>query len=334
MSKKLYLIDGHAHIYSAYYAIRGLTAPDGRPINAVYGFTGMLQKILRRDPDYVAVVLDAGARTFRNDLFDRYKATRKPMPDDLVSQLPLIDDVVEAHGIRTVKLEGFEADDIIATLAREAEKKGFEVFILTTDKDAQQLLSDRVHIYDNRKDRTIDVATLAGEKGITPAQVVDMMALSGDTSDNVPGVPGIGPKTALELIQKYGTLDEVLAHTDEIPGKKRQENLRNFADQARLSRDLVTLDDHVKLDISVDDLRIAPADRERMLELFREWGFKRFQEQLLDEGPRETTDYRLVDTPELFETFLEKLSRQKRFSIDLETTSTFPRDADVVGVSF
>ena len=334
MSKTLYLIDGHAQIYSAFYAIRGLTAPDGRPINAVYGFTGMLQKILRRNPDYVAVVLDAGAKTFRNDLFDQYKATRKPMPEELVSQLPLIDKVVEAHGIRTVKQEGFEADDIIATLAREAEKKGFDVYILTTDKDAQQLLSDRIRIYDNRKDRTIDVEALKEEKGITPEQIVEMMALSGDSSDNVPGVPGIGPKTAMELIQQYGTLEEVLSHVDDIRGKKRQENLRNFADQARLSKDLVTLDEHVKLGLTVDDLKPAGPDRQKMLALFREWGFKRFQEALLDQAPEHKTDYRLVNTQSGFEKFLAKLKKRKRFSVDLETTSTFPRDADVVGISF
>ena len=334
MSKTLCLIDGHSHIYSAFYAIRGLTTPDGRPINAVYGFTAMLHKILRRQPDYIAVVLDAGEKTFRNDLFEEYKATRKPMPDELVSQLPLIDQVIEAHGIRMVKQAGFEADDIIATLARQAEKKGFDVHILTTDKDAQQLLSDRIQIYDNRKDRTIDVAALQEEKGITPEQVVEVMALSGDTSDNVPGVPGIGPKTALELIQQYGTLEEVLSHVDDIRGKKRQENLRNFAEQARLSRELVVLEDNVKLDVTVEDLKPAEPDRRRMLELFRNWGFKRFTDELLEETPGRKTDYRRIHSAPLFDRFMRTLGKRRSFAIDLETTSTFPRDADIVGISF
>jgi len=334
MPETLYLIDGHSHIYSAFYAIRGLTTPDGRPINAVYGFTGMLQKILRRKPDYVAVVLDAGEKTFRNDLFDDYKATRKPMPDELVSQLPLIDECIEAHGIVTVKEVGFEADDIIATLARQAERKGLDVYILTTDKDAQQLLSDRVRIYDNRKDVVIDVAALREEKGIRPEEVIEAMALSGDPSDNVPGVPGIGPKTSLELIQKYGTLEEVLSHVDDIPRPKLQENLRKFAEQARLSRRLVTLDDNVRLDVGIEDLKPREGDREKLLSLFRAWGFKRFQEALLQETPERKTAYRLVNTQPLFDNFMTRLTAEKRFSIDLETTSVFPRDADIVGISF
>ena len=359
MSKTLYLIDGHSHIYSAFYAIRGLTAPDGRPINAVYGFTATLHKILAREPDSIAVVLDAGAKTFRNDLFDQYKATRKPMPEELVSQLPLIDEMIAAHGIRTVKRAGFEADDLIATLARQAEKQGFDVVILTSDKDAQQLLSDHIHIYDNRKDRTIDASVLKEEKGIIPEQVVDMMALSGDTSDNIPGVPGIGPKTAQELIQQYGTLEGVLSHVDDIRGKRRQENLRKFADQARLSKDLVTLDDDVALDVTVDDLVPVEPDREKLLALFRKWGFKRFLDELIDATPEQDTDYRLINTPETFDEFIKRLREHvarppvgrdddpeeatrgtgprataARFSVDLETTSTFPRDAEIVGIAF
>ena len=334
MPETVYLIDGHSHIYSAFYAIKGLTTPEGRPINAVYGFTGMLQKILRRNPDYVAVVLDAGEKTFRNDLFDEYKGTRKPMPDELVGQLPLIDECIAAHGIASVKRAGFEADDIIATLARQAERKGLDVVILTTDKDATQLLSDRIRIYDNRKDVVIDVEALRKEKGIGPEQVIELMALAGDASDNVPGVPGIGPKTAQELIQKYGTLEGVLGHVDEIPREKLRENLKNFAEQARLSRRLVTLDEDVRLDIGIDDLKPRKADREKLLGLFRAWGFKRFQEALIEETPGQKTEYRLVNTPALFDSFLSRLAVQKRFSVDLETTSVFPRDADIVGISF
>ena len=334
MSKTLYLIDGHSHIYSAFYAVRGLTTPEGRPINAVFGFTAMLQKILRRNPDYVAVVLDAGEKTFRNDLFADYKAQRKPMPDELVEQLPLVNEVIDAHGIARVVQPGFEADDIIATLARQADREGFDVTILTADKDAQQLLSDHIKIYDNRKDAVIDVAALQAEKGITPEQVVEAMALSGDASDNVPGIPGIGPKTAFELIQKYGTLENVLAHVDEISGDKRKENLRNFAAQARLSKDLVTLDDRMTLDVAPVDLKPKAPDRARLLKLFRAWGFKRFQEDLLESMPKAETNYTLVDTPEAFAEFLAALKKQTRFSLDTETTGAFPRDADLVGLSF
>ena len=334
MPRTLYLIDGHSHIYSAYYAIRGLTTPDGQPINAVYGFTGMLHKILSRDPDYVAIVQDVGKKTFRNDLYPQYKATRKPMPDDLVTQLPLVDELIEAHGIPVVFREGYEADDVIATLARQAEKEGLDVYILTTDKDAQQLLSDRIHIYDFRKDAEIDARKLREERGITPGQVVEAMGLSGDASDNVPGVPGIGPQTAQDLIAKYGTLEEVLKHVDEVPGEKRKENLRNFAEQARLSRRLVVLEEHVPLDVTVEELKRREPDRARLLELYRRWGFKKYQEELLEKAPPKKKDYRLINSEPLFDNFLRELRNQPRFSIDLETTSQYPRDADVVGISF
>ena len=335
MPRTIVLIDGHAHIYQAFYAIRGLTTPDGSPINAVYGFAGMLNKILRRKPDRVIVARDVGKKTFRNDLYEDYKATRKPMPDELVGQLPLIDELIGAYGIPVVYKEGYEADDVIATLARQAEAAGYdEVLILTTDKDAQQLLSEKISVYDNRKDRTLDVETLEKEKGITPDQVIELMGLAGDTSDNVPGVPGIGPKTALDLIKQYGTLENVLAHADEIRGKRRQENLKTYAEQARLSRKLVVLDDKVPLDVSIEDLPPQEPDTGKLLELFRRWGFKRFQQDLLEEAPERETNYRLINTPVLFDNFLKHLKERERFSVDLETTSTFPRDAEIVGIAF
>ncbi len=336
MPKTLYLIDGNSHIYAAFYAVRGLTSSEGRPTNAVFGFTHMLRKILRRNPDYVAVVLDAGKKTFRNDLFADYKKTRKPMPEDLVEQIPVIEEVVDALGIRTVKKPGFEADDIIATLARDADRKGFEVYILTKDKDAQQLLSDHVRILDTRGDSetVIDTAALKAEKGIAPEQVIEAMGLSGDTSDNVPGVPGIGPETAFKLIQQFGTLENVLAGVDQVAGEKRKENLRNFAEQARLSKKLVTLDDQVQLPVGVEDLKPQAPDRPRLLELYRKLNFRKLQEEMLESMPRAETRYHLVDTPERFADFLAALKQQKRFALDTETTGTSPRDAKLVGMSF
>jgi len=211
MSKTLCLIDGHSHIYSAFYAIRGLTTPDGRPINAVYGFTAMLHKILRRQPDYIAVVLDAGEKTFRNDLFEEYKATRKPMPDELVSQLPLIDQVIEAHGIRMVKQAGFEADDIIATLARQAEKKGFDVHILTTDKDAQQLLG-QAQLYQQQ------MQGIMGQKELLNMQLTEidkaLEALDAETAteEQVDAIRSMGADPVQKLV-----LPRVLAATLALP---------------------------------------------------------------------------------------------------------------------
>ena len=193
----LILIDGHSLIYQAFYAIRNLTAPTGEPTNALFGFLGQLRKILGRGPRYMAVALDRPEPTFRHKMYADYKATRKPMPEDLVSQLPMIEKLLSAYGIAVVAQAGYEADDVIATLAKLAEREGCQVEICTTDKDAEQLISEQVRIVDSRKDRVTDVSALKAAKGITPEQVVEVLGLGGDSSDNIPGVPGIGPKTAM-----------------------------------------------------------------------------------------------------------------------------------------
>ena len=333
-SKTLYLIDGHSLIYQAFYAIRNLSAPTGEPTNAVFGLTAMLRKIMNRNPDYVVMVLDSPGPTFRHQAYPDYKATRKPMPDELMVQLPMIDELLEGYRIRRVARPGFEGDDIMATLAGKAEAVGVEAYLLTSDKDAQQLLTDHVMLYDYRTDQVTDAQALAREKGIRSDQVVDYMALTGDSSDNVPGVPGIGPKTALELIRKYETLEGVLAHIDEIPGAKRQENLRQYADQARMSRQLVTLDRDMSLDLDLEDCRVRRPDAARLLTLFRRWGFRNLTDELLAETGKPEIEHHLVDTPETFEEFMKQLTAQEEIAVDLETTSLMPLEAEIVGLSF
>jgi len=334
MAKTLYLIDGHSQLYQAYWAIRGdLSSPAGVPTRAVYGFTSMLLRILNQHPDYVAVVFDTGKPTFRHERYPDYKANRPPMPEDLVVQIEYVEKVLRALGIPILRVEGYEADDVIGTLARRAAREGFEVRILTRDKDALQLLGPRVAIYDNTKDRLITAEDLKQEKGITPEQVVDWLGLAGDTSDNVPGVPGIGEKTALALVREFGSLEEVLANVERVSGKKRRENLRRFADQARLSRELVTIDTEVPLEVDFEEMRFTGGDREELLRLFRELGFQRFLNEMTVTAQTERGEYELV-TPERFDAFLEELGRQPGFAFDLETTSTRAMEAELVGLSF
>ncbi len=361
MNKKLFLIDGHAHCYRAFYAIPHLSSPDGRPTNAVYGFTGMLLKVLREQkPDYIAAVFDAPGPTFRHEQFADYKAQRKPMPDELGPQIDLIHEVVDAANIARVVMPGYEADDIIGTLARRAAAEGVDVYIATGDKDALQLLDEHVRLFDTKNGKEYTVDDLADDKGIRPDQVTDTMALSGDSSDNVPGIRGIGPKTALKLIQEYDSLENVFDHVDEISGKTLQRRLSEGVDIAETSRKLVTLDTDAPVEVTLSDCAVREPDVERLGALFRELGFKKFLADLggdatEPEAPARGTGvspviehggdgratvgrgdvaYTTVDTEEALAGLAAELAGQEQISIDLETTSKEPMKAAIVGFSF
>jgi len=205
--KTIYLIDGSAYIHRAYHAIRSLTNSKGFPTNAVFGFTRMLLKLMQdRAPEYVAMCFDARGPTFRHEIFKEYKANRPPMPEDLSVQIPYIKAVTEGYNLTVYEAPGYEADDLIGTFSREALASGFRVVMVTGDKDFMQLVTDRAVIWDPMKDETIDLDKIQVSKGVRPDQIVDVMGLSGDSSDNIPGVPGIGPKTALDLIKTYGNI--------------------------------------------------------------------------------------------------------------------------------
>ena len=207
---QLYLIDGSAYIYRAFHAVRGLKNSKGMPTNAIFGFTRMLIKLMQeRRPRFVAMFFDAKGPTFRHDIYPEYKANRPPMPDELVVQLPWIKKVTAGFNIPVIERQGFEADDLIGTYARKAEAAGYHVVMVTGDKDFVQLVSSRTTIWDPMKDKVIDASTVKAEFDLSPGQIIDMMGLSGDTADNVPGVPGIGPKTALALIQSYGNMEQL-----------------------------------------------------------------------------------------------------------------------------
>jgi DNA polymerase-1 len=364
MAKTLYIIDGHAHIYAAYYAPmrQQLASPTGEPTKATYIFTmALLGLIQRRNPDMLAVALDTAAPTFRSEIYTEYKANRPPMPDDMPAQIDRIEEVLEAMNIPILRLDGYEADDIIGTLAKKAAADGHEVLICSKDKDILQLLDEHISTFDLKTDTRTDVASMAEQMGVTPAQFLDCLALQGDTSDNVPGIPDVGPKTALDWIHKYGSIENLYEHADEIKGK-RGDNLRKFKDHLALSKQLVTIDCNVPLDVDYNRLALKRFDKPKLAQLFTELGFTRLLTQLDLTSPEPRTpilehpessikppasgieypasirtvghDYQLIDTEKKFDRFFADLRKQRLFAIDTETTSMNAMRAELVGLSF
>jgi len=360
MAKNLYIIDGHAHIYAAYYAPmrQSLTSPSGEPTKATYIFTmAILGLIQKRNPDMLVVALDSKAPTFRTKIYAEYKAQRPPMPDDMPVQINRIEQILRAMNVPAIRIDGFEADDIIGTLSKKAAALEHKVFICSKDKDMLQLLDENTSLYDIKADNLTDPGTMRDQMGISPDQMIDLLALQGDTSDNIPGVPDVGPKTALDWIKKYDSIDNLYDHADQIKGK-RGENLRKSKELAYLSKQLVTIDCNVPLKMDYDAFAVTPFNKPQLAKIFTELGFTRLVSKLnLSPGPQDTPspqeepqitvdldqpasaktiehDYQLIDTPEKFEDFLTQLKKQKIFAVDTETTSVFPMRADLVGMSF
>jgi DNA polymerase I len=277
VSKRFFIVDGHSQFYQAFYAITGLTTPSGQPINAVYGFTRMLRKIIKeQNPYYMAIAFDAKGPTFRHLEYKEYKIQRKPAPEELLSQLPLMFDVIKAYNIPLYVYEGYEADDIIGTIAKRASAKEIECIIITTDKDMEQLVDKYIKVLNLRKKEITDIEKIRKEKGIEPGNFIDVLGLGGDASDNIPGIPGIGHKTALNLIREWKSLENVLSNIDKIKGKKKQETLSKYAELAILSKRLATIDTKVPLDIDIEACRLTKIDHARLEELFTQFGFKSF----------------------------------------------------------
>ncbi|MBW1842514.1 MAG: DNA polymerase I, partial [Deltaproteobacteria bacterium] len=281
MSKKktLYLIDGTAYIYRAYHAIRRLSNSKGLPTNAVFGFTRMLLKLMAdRAPEYVAMVFDAKGPTFRHKLYKDYKANRPPMPEDLSVQIPYVKDITDGYNIQVVEMEGFEADDLIGTLSRVAEDAGFSVVMVTGDKDFMQLVTENATIWDPMKEKTIDADVIRKEFGVEPHQMIDVMGLSGDAADNIPGVPGIGQKTALTLIKTFGSIDDLYDRVDTITKKKQHENLIRHKVQALLSRDLVSIKTDAPISFVPENFKTRTSDNVKLFRLFKELEFRQLQQ--------------------------------------------------------
>jgi len=353
--KPLVLVDGSSYLYRAFHAMPNLSNSRNEPTGAVYGVTNMLRRLLKDyDPEQVAVVFDAPGKTFRDDIYPEYKAHRPPMPDDLRSQIEQIHEIVRAMGLPLLMVEGVEADDVIGTLARQAAAEGRDALISTGDKDMAQLVDGHVELVDTMKDARYDRAGVIERFGVPPERIVEYLALIGDTSDNIPGVPGVGPKTAVKWLTEYGSLDNLIAQAADIKGKVG-ENLRAALGQLPMARQLATILCDVPLEFRPADLKREPPDTARLRELFHElefrtwladlggmnapapakYGTQKTQEPLFSATPTVShNNYQAIFTEVELDAWIARLEKAELYAVDTETTSLDVMSAEIVGVSF
>jgi DNA polymerase-1 len=361
--EKLFLLDGTALAYRAYYAFIGrpLVTSGGMNVSAVYGFTNSLIKILEEEkPDYIAVVFDSSQPTFRHEMHPEYKATREKMPEDMAIQLQKLKEVIEAFNIPILEIPGYEADDVMGTIAKIAESKGIETYLVTGDKDFLQLVSPMIKIYRPTKGladiEIVDVDKVKQEWGVTPEQIVDVLGLMGDKVDNVPGVPGIGEKTAVQLIKEFGSIENLIKNVDRIPTQKIKENLKGSIEKALLSKTLVTIKTDVPLDINIYSLKASQPNRGKLAELFYELEFKSLikklgltsavrevEEEKIEEQKKpikyssiktEPHQYHIIKNIDELKDLVDKLKSADLVSFDTESTGIEPLNADLIGISF
>lgn len=335
--KSLVLIDGSSYLYRAFYALPGLTAPSGQPTGAIYGVLMMLHKLIKDErPNLLGIVFDAPGKTFRHELFPEYKANRARTPEDLIIQIEPLLAAIENLGLPLIRVNGVEADDVIGTLAKEAEQRGMNTLIATSDKDFTQLVSDKITLLDTMKNRLTDRSGVIEKFGLPPEQIIDFLTLSGDASDNIPGVPTVGPKTAVKWLQQYSSLAGVIEHAEEISGKVG-EALRESIPRLNLYQQLATIDCSLELDRTVDDLVIRESKDDELFAQFKNLGLHALIKQFNIEEPittiRRDTVYQGILTKKEFEALLDRLSRAEVTAIDTETTSLNYMQAEIVGIS-
>lgn len=344
MSKPtLYLIDGSSYIFRAYYAVRNLSTSTGFPTNAVYGFTSMLFKFLKDyKPDYLGIVFDSKGDTFRNKIYPEYKANRTEPPEDLKPQFPKIFDMVKAFSIPMIQLEGFEADDLMGTIAAVNEKEGVNTVLVTGDKDFCQLVSEKITLLDTMKNKETHIEDVVKKYGVGPEQIIDFQALMGDSIDNIPGVKGVGEKTASKLISEFGTMENLYQSLSEV--KPRYEKLLSEnKESAFLSRELVTIKTDVDIDTDIKGFKFNGFDSKKLYSMFNELEFKNLLREL-DEKSIDSKEqiensssyvkfdnYELVTTEKKLDEVIKKIEKTKELSLDLETTSKLPMEAEIVG---
>jgi DNA polymerase-1 len=337
----LVLIDGSSYLYRAFHALPPLTSKKGQPTGAVYGVLRMVRKLIDEEqPDRVAVVFDAKGKTFRHEIFKDYKATRPPMPDDLQMQIEPLHELIRSLGIPLISVEGVEADDVIGTLSKHGVKENYRVLISTGDKDMAQLVDDHISLINTMNDARMDRAGVQDKFGVTPEQIIDYLALMGDKSDNIPGVPSVGPKTASKWLQQYETLQNVIDHAEDIKGKVG-EKLRAAIDQLPLSYDLATIKCDLDLDFGVDDLTMAQADVTTLAKLYRELDFNTWLDELDQQAPSSSgqkkehaQNYQLILTKKELKAWAKKLRASTLFAFDTETDNLDYMLAKLVGMSF
>jgi len=337
--EKLFLIDGNSYCYRAFYAIRELRNSKGKPTNAVYGFILMLKKLLEKEkPAYLAVAFDMKGPTFRHEQFGDYKVHRRPMPDDLISQMGLIKETIAAYNIPIFEKQGFEADDILATIAKKVSEQDIDVYIVTGDKDMLQIVDKNIMVYSTNKDGLVYDSEKVKERfsGLGPGNITDFIALAGDATDNIPGVRGIGEKTAVELIKEFGNLDNIYRNLDKIKSEPRRKMLSEQEDSARMSKELATVDLTVAMEVDIAGMRMRAPDVEKLLNIFKELEFKNFAKEIAscNSDVHRNACYKTISSLEDFKEILLEMKKKPEFVLDTETTSERPMEAKLVGISF
>ena len=338
--KPLVLIDGTHYLYRAFHAMPSLSNSSGEPTGATYGMANMLRKILEDyEPDHLAVIFDAKGKTFRDEMYPEYKANRPPMPEELREQIPVINELIEALGIPVLVIPQVEADDVIGTLSTRAKAQGLLSLISSGDKDLAQLVDERVTMVNTMDGAVLDPQGVVAKWGVPPELIIDYLTLVGDNVDNVPGVPKVGPKTAVKWLEAYGTLDGVIEHAGDIKGKVG-ENLRASLDHLPLSRELVTIKCDVDLDVTPRDLRLKAPDQDKLKGIYRRLEFRIWLSELLGErqepapAPSIEASYETIYDEKRLDAWLTKLEEAPFFAFDTETTSLDYMVAQLVGVSF
>ncbi|HMB58485.1 MAG TPA: 5'-3' exonuclease H3TH domain-containing protein, partial [Xanthomonadales bacterium] len=334
----LYLVDGSSYLYRAFHALPNLTNSHGEPTGALLGVANMLRRLLAEDePEHIAIIFDAKGPTFRHEMYSEYKANRPPMPAELSGQVEAIHRFVRLLGLPLIQVEGVEADDVIGTLAQQAEEAGMDCVISTGDKDIAQLVTQHVTLVNTMTDTCMDLAGVKEKFGVEPGQIVDFLALTGDKSDNIPGVDKCGPKTAVKWLDQYRTLDAVMEHADEIGGKIG-ENLRSALDILPLSRELASIRKDLDLDFTPTGLKRGEVDKDGLIEALRQYEFNSWLKEL-DSNDSEAAEASPSNYETIFENtdldrLLERLKEAELFAVDTETTSLDPMQAELVGFSF
>jgi len=333
--KKLYLIDGNSLVYRSYYAIRFLSNTKGFPTNAIFGFISMLKKFIEREkPHYLGIVFDVKGPTIRHKAFKDYKAQRKPMPEDMVVQIPIIKKVIQAMNISFFEHENYEADDVLGSLAHQASKKQIPSVIVTTDKDIFQLVDKLTSVYNPVKDIYLDEGKVKELFGVSPSQVTDVLALWGDTSDNIPGVPGIGEKFSKSLITQFGSLENMLDNLDQIEKAPLRDKIKQNLDQLKLSHQLVTIEKGLTLKFSLEDLTLSEPNREELIPILQELEFSSLLSEYMQKTESEKKQYKIILEEEELRKLVSRIKKEKFVSLDTETDSPSPTRANLVGMSF
>jgi DNA polymerase-1 len=333
--KKLYLIDGNSAIYRSYYAIRHLSNTKGFPTNAIFGFISMLRKFIQKEkPHYLGIAFDVKGPTVRHKAFKDYKAQRKPMPEDLVVQIPVIKKVIRALNIPFFEHENYEADDVLGSLAHQASKRDVSSVIVTTDKDLFQLVDELISVYNPVKDIYLDEKKVKELFGVSPSQVIDVLALWGDPSDNIPGVPGIGEKTSKSLINQFGSLENLLEKLDQIEKASLRDKIKQNLDQLQLSRQLVTIEKGLDLKFDLEDLSLSEPNRDELLPIFQELEFSSFVSEYMKKTEHTKKQYKIILEEEELQELIARIKKAKFVSLDTETDSRYPTRANLVGMSF